>query len=73
MNFFFLHYLTGKPGKEPGKCTLVSFREQDYNIIEGCEFLDDGIRMQDQPLIYAKKALFSKARRIYSVPEIALQ
>ena len=57
MNPQFLH----PPGKdqkdEQGKDTLVQFQEPPHNTNEGSEFLDDAIRMKDQPLIYTEESV----------------
>jgi hypothetical protein len=57
MNFFFLHLLTKKRKEESGRHTPVSVLDSDHNITEGNEFLDDAIRMKEQPLMYAEESV----------------
>ena len=53
MKHFILHPPVSKPGDEPDKHALVQVQEQ-YNITEGGEFLDDALRMKEQPLTYSE-------------------
>ena len=50
MKLFFLHLPVKNHQDELDKHTLVTIREE-YNTSEGGEFLNDAIRMEDQPLI----------------------
>lgn len=36
---------------EPDKNTVIPFHEDLHNITEGGEFLDDALRMKEQPFI----------------------
>jgi hypothetical protein len=54
MNLFFLHHPAKNPNDLPGNHTLVAIPEE-IDSSEGSEFLDDAIRMKDQPLIYSEK------------------
>ena len=49
MNPFFLHKTN--LNAVSGQHELVHQEEQDINTNEGSEFLDDAIRMQEQPLM----------------------
>jgi hypothetical protein len=48
-------FLSLQPAKhleiEPDKNTVIPFQEDLHNITEGAEFLDDAIRMKEQPFI----------------------
>jgi hypothetical protein len=57
MSFFFLHLLTKKRKDEADKYTPVSVQESDHNITDGNEFLDDAIRMKEQPLMYTEESM----------------
>jgi hypothetical protein len=59
MNLFFLHLPAKNRGDESGKNTLVSIQGPEHNTTEGSEFLDDAIRMQDQPLMYTEESAAS--------------
>jgi len=56
MNFFFLHpaikKLTDRSDERP-----IVHREPSHNANEGGEFLDDAIRIHDQPLIYSEESV----------------
>jgi hypothetical protein len=41
----------------PAVHTLVTAQEPPHNTNEGSEFLDDAIRMKDQPLIYTEESV----------------
>jgi hypothetical protein len=56
MNFFFFHIPVKNRKDEVHKQTLVVDEEQ-HNITEGGEFLDDALRMKDQPLIYTEESV----------------
>ena len=58
MNLFsFLHLLAKNQEDEPGKHTLVPFQAPEYNTVEGSEFLDDAIRMKEQPLMHTEESV----------------
>jgi hypothetical protein len=50
MNFFFTPLTKTNLQDEPDKHTLIQIHNHEQNTIEGSEFLDDAIRMHDQPL-----------------------
>lgn len=54
MNLFSLHLPAKKREEEQDKHVLVSVYEP-HNTVEGSEFLDDAIRMKEQPLAYTVK------------------
>ena len=56
MNLFFIHHPVNHLEDKPGEHTLVPLHEKQPqdNIIEGSEFLDDAIRMKEQPLTYTE-------------------
>ena len=56
MNHFFIHHPLNYLKNKPGEHTLVPLHESQLqdNITEGGEFLDDAIRMKDQPLTYTE-------------------
>ena len=54
MNLFSLYLLAKKHENGQGKHILVPVYEL-HNTAEGSEFLDDAIRMKDQPLIYTEE------------------
>ena len=51
MNLQFFHLPAKNREVEPAKHTLALFQEPQHNTNEGSEFLDDTIRMKDQPLM----------------------
>ena len=59
MNIFFLHHIINYLKDKPGEHKLVPLHESQpqNNITEGGEFLDDAIRMKDQPLTYTKVSI----------------
>jgi hypothetical protein len=56
MILHFLHHPATNQKDEPGKHLLVPFPETLHNISEGSEFLDDGIRMKEQPFMAAEES-----------------
>ena len=54
MNLFFIHHSIKGLNDKAGEHTLVPLEEPQHNITEGGEFLDDAIRMKDQPLRYTE-------------------
>ena len=54
MHFPFFH--AGGPRPAGDKDTLVPLHEQEHNTSEGGEFLDDAIRMDDEPSIAPEKS-----------------
>lgn len=57
MSFFLLHLLAKKRKDESDKHTPVSVQEFEHNIADGNEFLDDAIRMKEQPLMYTEESM----------------
>jgi hypothetical protein len=57
MNLHFLQHPVKNREDEPGKYTLVPIREPQHNANEGGEFLDDAIRMKEQPLMYTEESI----------------
>ena len=51
MNLHFLHLPTKNPKDESGKHSLITVQAPPHSSNEGSEFLDDAIRMKDQPLV----------------------
>ena len=52
---FYLSVFLGKIKEQQSEQATVYFLDESiHNISEGCEFLDDGIRMKDQPFLYPK-------------------
>ncbi len=37
--------------------TLIAVHEHEHNTMEGSEFLDDAIRMKEQPLMYTERTV----------------
>jgi hypothetical protein len=57
MNFFFLHLLTKNRKEESDRRMPVSVPDYEHNITDGNEFLDDAIRMKEQPLMYTEESV----------------
>lgn len=56
MNPFFFHQQAKQQVDELNKHILI-IHEHPNNTTEGSEFLDDAIRMVDQPLMYTEEAI----------------
>jgi hypothetical protein len=54
MNLSIMHPVDLNVETDKHKLVLL---EHEYNTNEGSEFLDDAIRMQEQPLIYSKEGI----------------
>lgn len=54
MNLFFFHPLEKKHQDEPAKNFLV-INEHPHDTSEGSEFLDDAIRIKEQPLTHTEE------------------
>ena len=54
MNSTFFH-TAADPKDEAGEHELVRDEDQQHNIADGAEFLDDALRMNDQPLLYTEE------------------
>lgn len=57
MKFFFFQNTTKKSNDETGKHELVKIEEHEHDITQGGEFLDDAIRMKEQPLMFAEESI----------------
>jgi hypothetical protein len=57
MPLFFLPTVTKDQNNQPEEHTLVPIHEPPHNTTEGSEFLDDAIRMKDQPLVYTEECV----------------
>jgi hypothetical protein len=57
MNLHFMHHPVINQKDEPGKHIQLPFYEPQHNTNEGSEFLDDAIRMKDQPLMYTEESV----------------
>ena len=57
MYFFFTNHPVNILRDETDKHTLVTFQDHGSYLNEGSEFLDDAIRMKDQPLMYTKESV----------------
>lgn len=68
MNLHFMHNTAINQNDEPGKHILLQFYEPQHNINEGSEFLDDAIRMKDQPLMYMEESVAPASPGIYYEP-----
>ena len=55
MHFFFTIKPSQNQQDESDKHTLIPIYDHEQNSREGSEFLDDAIRMHDQPLKYTEK------------------
>ena len=56
MHLPFFHHHTNEPQGHPEEHPIVH-TEQAHNTSEGSEFLDDAIRMHEQPLIYTETSV----------------
>jgi hypothetical protein len=60
MNLFFLNafYPPAKKHKDdPSEQVTITVPEPLHNISDGSEFLDDAIRMKEQPLMFAEESI----------------
>ncbi|MDX2049056.1 MAG: hypothetical protein SFU87_19875 [Chitinophagaceae bacterium] len=55
MNLFFIHHQIKNFKEKLGEHTTVPIPNHEHNTNQGSEFLDDAIRMNDQPLIYTEE------------------
>lgn len=53
MKFFFSDVFEKKQKNQQDEHVVVLHDESVHNITEGSEFLDDAIRMTEQPLMYS--------------------
>lgn len=54
---FIYHPATARPHDEPDKQTQVLPHEPQHNTNEGSEFMDDALRMKDQPYMYTEDSV----------------
>ena len=57
MKFFFSTPFEGKQKIEQDEHPIVIVDQSPHDITEGSEFLDDAIRMTDQPLMYTEESI----------------
>jgi hypothetical protein len=57
MSFFFFHIPVENRKEEAQTRPVIADEEQLRNITEGSEFLDDALRMKDQPLVYTEESV----------------
>lgn len=57
MIFFFLHPAGNNLRVPPDEHQLVPLHEPPHNTSEGGEFLDDALRMDDEPVIYTEESV----------------
>lgn len=58
MVFYFLHPAAGTGPRVPSdEQKLVTLHEAPHNTNEGSEFLDDAIRLDEQPVVYAEDSI----------------
>jgi hypothetical protein len=57
MNLFSLHHATKDPKDQLDEDLITSNHELTHDMSEGSEFLDDAIRMRDQPLMYTEESI----------------
>lgn len=55
MNLHFTYPSLKKHEGELAEHTVIALHEPGHDTIEGSEFLDDAIRMNDQPFMYNEK------------------
>ncbi len=60
---FLSHPATMLPPDEPDKHTQVLPHELPHNTNEGSEFMDDAIRMKDQPYMYTEESVAAGSPR----------
>lgn len=57
MIFFFLHPAGNNLRVPSDEHQLVPLHEPPHNTSEGGEFLDDALRMDDEPVIYTEESV----------------
>ena len=55
MDPFVKHHPASNPDDEPE--ILIALHEHEHNTNEGSEFLDDALRMREQPFMYVEKSI----------------
>lgn len=63
MKFFFSHLFERNQKNEQDEHAEVAIDESLHNITEGGEFLDDAIRMTEQPLTYTEESVAAGSPR----------
>jgi len=63
MKFFLFHSFQKKPKDNKNQLMLVAINEPPSNTNEGSEFLDDALRMTEQPLWYTEESLAPESSR----------
>ena len=56
MIFFFLHPAAHSLSVPSDEHQLVPLHEPAHNTYEGSEFLDDALRMDDEPVVYTEES-----------------
>jgi len=57
MIFYFLHPAAHNLPVPSEEHQLVPLHEPMHNTNEGSEFLDDALRMKDQPMVYTEESM----------------
>jgi hypothetical protein len=57
MNLFFFNLPAKKLKDEPDEYTPITIHEPLHDTSEGSEFLNDALRMVEQPLMYNEESL----------------
>jgi len=57
MNPFFLYHLKNDVQHKGNEHPVTLLEQPEHNLAEGGEFLNDAIRMKEQPLIYTETSV----------------
>lgn len=57
MIFYFLHPAGNHLRVPSDEHQLVTLHESPHNTSEGSEFLDDALRMEDEPVVYTEQSI----------------
>ena len=57
MNFLFFNIPVKNRNDEDYNRTVIMDEVQLHNVTDGGEFLDDALRMKDQPLMYSEESV----------------
>jgi len=57
MNLLFKHHAAKNAESVAVEHILLPLQNQEHNTNEGSEFLDDAIRMKEQPLLYMEESV----------------
>lgn len=63
MIFPFLHPVANSLHVPSDEHQLVPLHESPHNTNEGGEFLDDSLRMEDQPVVYTEESIATGSPR----------